>query len=116
MLFMFLSDKHGLGIGLIDYISTMSNPKWMIENNEWPRVPSWKYEGDLLNFFSQINSNDIDNYSISKLCKTRLHISMNLTNYCKMTENLPSLEVTQMIMNLAKHPLHIKDKMKKNIR
>ena len=23
---MFLSDKHGLGIGLIDYISTMSNP------------------------------------------------------------------------------------------
>ena len=96
----------------------MSLPAWVWSNGmDFPRLYSWsnKARKELMDFLhydygltlrslQDLHTPQFENISFASICDDR-GASFNLTEYCKLSESIPNLEITMSLMNLAKFPL-----------
>ena len=104
-------------IGLSDFLTIMSQPSWIwSEIYDFPRLTSLNdlVRNEIQTFFNydtsleysenlKLKKPNFEKDSLKSVCNTNFY-SANLTNYCKMLQNLPDLQLTMQLMNLALSP------------
>ena len=95
----------------------MSQPSWIwSEIYDFPRLTSLNdlVRKEIQTFFNydsrleysenlKLKKPNFEKDSLKSVCNTNFY-SANLTNYCKMLQNLPDLQLTMQLMNLALSP------------
>ena len=104
-------------IGLSDFMTIMSQPSWIwSEIYDFPRLTSLddlvrKEIQTIFNYDTSLEYSEnlklkkpnFEKDSLKSVCNTNFY-SANLTNYCKMLQKLPDLQLTMQLMNLALSP------------
>ena len=104
-------------IGLTDFMTLMAQPSWIWSDiYDFPRMNSMDYlaRKEIQTFFNYDTSLEYaENLKLKKpnfekdflksVCNGQFY-NANFTNYCKMLQNLPDLQLTMQLMNLAMSP------------
>ena len=104
-------------IGLTDFMTLMSQPSWIWSDiYDFPRMNSMDdlARKEIQTFFNYDTSLEYaENLKLKKpnfekdflksVCNGQFY-NANFTNYCKMLQNLPDLQLTMQLMNLAMSP------------
>ena len=122
-----LSDISGqdVEIGLSDYISLMAQPPYIWrEKYEFPRLYSWSQPAQdsiftLFNYMKnasfrgdlKLTEPNFETFSLTTLCTDPDRRSL-YEDYCRMTENLPDLELMMHLMHLAEYPLSFNEEIR----
>ena len=124
-----LSDisKKEVQLGLRDFLSNMAQPITACKAAfDFPKLNSWNPEAkkEIFNLFNydetspffgviKLRMPDFENMTAGSMCTDPE--GNNLTNYCKMVDNLPDLRTTMSLLQLAKYPSKYKDDVKEYI-
>ena len=111
---------------MLDYISVMAKPSWVWTNVwDFPKLYTWEFKTkmelfDLFDFdpdleeLNNLKEPNFETFSLSSVCKEADDVL--LKRYCKVTKNMPNLQTTMILMQLAKFPLTFKEDLKEKFR
>ena len=108
-------------IGLSDFVSVMSQPSRVWSSQlDFPRLYSLERsaQSEIFSLFNyderlglrtqqRLQTPDFEKFSLPSFCSG---LESGQVQYCNITKQLPDLWTTMAMMNLAKHPLEIREK------